>query len=61
MPHWDSVPSMERHMSRRNEAVSRLGIEHPGKKFCIGVQWHPEYDISEGDTRIFNAFIAACR
>src|SRR5262245_7324464 len=29
MPHWDSVPSMERHMSRRNEAVSRLGIEHP--------------------------------
>jgi len=37
------------------------GIEHPGKKFCIGVQWHPEYDISDGDTRIFNAFIAACR
>jgi putative glutamine amidotransferase len=37
------------------------GIEHPGKKFCIGVQWHPEYDISQGDTRIFNAFIAACR
>lgn len=37
------------------------GIEHRGKKFCIGVQWHPEYDISEGDARIFNAFIDACR
>ena len=37
------------------------GIEHPGRKFCIGVQWHPEYDISEGDARIFDAFIDACR
>jgi gamma-glutamyl-gamma-aminobutyrate hydrolase PuuD len=25
------------------------------------VQWHPEYDISEGDARIFDAFIDACR
>ena len=37
------------------------GIEHSGRKFCIGVQWHPEYDISEGDARIFDAFIDACR
>ena len=37
------------------------GIEDPKKRFCIGVQWHPEYGISEGDKRLFAAFIAACQ
>lgn len=37
------------------------GIEHPGYKFCLGVQWHPEFFISEGDRKLFSAFIAACR
>jgi putative glutamine amidotransferase len=37
------------------------GIEDPRRRFCIGVQWHPEYGISPGDKRIFAAFIAACR
>lgn len=37
------------------------GIEHPGYRFCLGVQWHPEYSISVGDDRIFDAFIKACR
>jgi putative glutamine amidotransferase len=37
------------------------GIEDPGKRFLIGVQWHPEYFISEGDSRLFAAFIAAAR
>ena len=37
------------------------GIEHPGYKFCLGVQWHPEYHISEGDRALFNAFLSACR
>jgi putative glutamine amidotransferase len=36
------------------------GIEDPRRRFCIGVQWHPEYGLSEGDKRIFAAFIAAC-
>lgn len=35
------------------------GIEAPERRFCIGVQWHPEYAISDGDTRLFDAFIAA--
>lgn len=35
------------------------GIESPSHRFCLGVQWHPEYDISVGDTAIFGAFIAA--
>jgi putative glutamine amidotransferase len=37
------------------------GIEHPNYRFCLGVQWHPEYSISTGDTKIFDAFIAAAR
>jgi putative glutamine amidotransferase len=35
-------------------------IEDPGRRFCLGVQWHPEYGISEGDRAIFRAFAAAC-
>jgi putative glutamine amidotransferase len=37
------------------------GIEDPRRRFCIGVQWHPEYAISEADRRLFAAFIDAAR
>ncbi len=37
------------------------GIEDPSRKFCIGVQWHPEFHISQADQRLFTAFIDACR
>jgi putative glutamine amidotransferase len=36
------------------------GIEDPAHPFCLGVQWHPEYIISEGDKRIFEGFVHAC-
>lgn len=36
------------------------GIEDPRRRFCLGVQWHPEFLIGPGDRRIFEAFIAAC-
>ena len=35
------------------------GIEDPRLKFCLGVQWHPEYDVSSGDHRLFAAFVSA--
>jgi putative glutamine amidotransferase len=35
------------------------GIEDPAWRFCIGVQWHPEYLIDEGDKAIFAALVAA--
>jgi putative glutamine amidotransferase len=35
------------------------GIEDTRRRFCIGVQWHPEYAISDGDTRLFAAFVKA--
>jgi len=37
------------------------GIEAPEKRFCLGVQWHPEFHIDEGDKKIFDAFIEAAR
>lgn len=35
------------------------GIEAPGYRFCLGVQWHPEYAVSRGDEAIFDALVAA--
>jgi putative glutamine amidotransferase len=37
------------------------GIEDPRQRFCLGVQWHPEYGIDPGDAKIFAALIAATR
>ena len=37
------------------------GIEDPSRRFCLGVQWHPEFEIDQGDRRIFAALIAAAR
>jgi len=37
------------------------GIEDPARRFCIGVQWHPEFHISPADAALFTAFIEACR
>jgi putative glutamine amidotransferase len=34
-------------------------IEHPGRRFCLGVQWHPEYGISAGDLAVIEALVAA--
>lgn len=36
-------------------------IESPRHRFCLGVQWHPEYAISPGDPAIFAALVAAAR
>ncbi|MCF8467161.1 MAG: gamma-glutamyl-gamma-aminobutyrate hydrolase family protein [Sneathiella sp.] len=35
------------------------GIEDSRYRFCLGVQWHPEYLISNGDWLIIDAFIKA--
>jgi putative glutamine amidotransferase len=36
------------------------GVEDSRYRFCLGVQWHPEFFIDAGDRRIFDALIAAC-
>lgn len=63
--------------SAHHQAVERVGpgvvvsatapdgvieaIEHPSRRFCLGVEWHPEYRVSPGDGAIIEAFVAACR
>ena len=37
------------------------GIESKNHKFFLGIQWHPEFLISNYDKRIFKAFIKACQ
>lgn len=37
------------------------GIESTEHKFCLGVQWHPEFTVTEADARIFAGLIAAAR
>lgn len=37
------------------------GIEDASYRFCLGVQWHPEFFIDPGDRRIFDALTAAAR
>ena len=33
------------------------GIEATNYRFCLGVQWHPEFSIDQADAKIFRAFI----
>ena len=55
-----SVPDAITVNARSGDGVIE-GIEDPARRFCIGVQWHPEYHISPADTALFQAFIKACR
>ena len=36
-------------------------IEIPGKKFCLGVEWHPEFLANSKELSIFKAFVNACK
>jgi putative glutamine amidotransferase len=64
--------------SRHHQAVKRLGeglvvtatapdgvieaVEDPNRRFCIGVQWHPENFYRTGEfSALFEAFLQACR
>lgn len=37
------------------------GVESAGYRFCVGVQWHPEFAIDAGDRHLFAAFVEAAR
>ena len=37
------------------------GIEAPDRRFCLGVQWHPEYHVDQTDPLLFEALVAAAR
>ncbi len=35
------------------------GLEDGRRRFCLGLQWHPEFLLDPGDRRVFDAFVAA--
>ncbi|MBI2707259.1 MAG: gamma-glutamyl-gamma-aminobutyrate hydrolase family protein [Proteobacteria bacterium] len=37
------------------------GIEAPAYRFCLGLQWHPEFAITSQDKALFMAFLEAAR
>ena len=37
------------------------GVEYPDHKFCLGVEWHPEFEISEHDRNIMKAFVQSAK
>ena len=37
------------------------GIEDPAYRFCLGLQWHPEFLIDPGDARVFAALAEEAR
>lgn len=63
--------------SHHHQAVNKLGdglevsavapdgvieaIEHPKYEFCLGVEWHPEYEKNKEDSLIIKALIAYSR
>lgn len=36
-------------------------IEVPGKRFALGVQWHPEFGLTEADHALFVGLVDAAR
>ena len=36
-------------------------LEKPDHPFCLGVQWHPEFESCSADTKIFAGFVKACQ
>ncbi len=46
----------ERHRAGRRDR----GGGGRARRFCLGLQWHPEFLIDPGDRRVFDAFVAAC-
>jgi putative glutamine amidotransferase len=34
-------------------------IECPGLRFCMGVQWHPEFTLGEADRALLRGFVSA--
>lgn len=36
-------------------------VEKTNHPFCVGVQWHPEFAVSDADKKIFEAFVEAAK
>lgn len=61
----NSVHHQAAHPSPRYDAVAHApdgvieAIEAPGRRFCLGLQWHPEYHAGEADRAIWRGLCEA--
>ncbi|MFQ5514115.1 MAG: gamma-glutamyl-gamma-aminobutyrate hydrolase family protein [Myxococcota bacterium] len=53
-------PGPELRVAARADDGLIEALEHPERKFCLGVQWHPEKLGTSHRHALFSAFIAAC-
>ncbi|NHN89642.1 gamma-glutamyl-gamma-aminobutyrate hydrolase family protein [Acetobacter conturbans] len=54
------TPGRARVSARAEDGIIEA-IEYPSARFCVGVQWHPEFLIDPGDSALFAAFIQAAQ
>lgn len=63
--HVNSVHHQAARPSSHYEAVAHApdgvieAIEVPGRRFCLGLQWHPEFHAGEADRAIWRSFCEA--
>lgn len=71
---WHDTPSIEVNSLHRHALVGTgamrvaawapdgvlEAVEGPGRRFCLGVQWHPEYRLTLLDRRIIAEFVGHC-
>ncbi len=61
--HHQAVKALGKNLNANTIAPDGLieGIESPDYRFCMGLQWHPEFIVSEHDASVFKAFIESTR
>jgi len=58
LQHLQVIDNIEIMATSSDDLVEAISL--PSQKCCIGVQWHPEYQLSQFDTAILEYFVAAC-
>ncbi|MGB0935793.1 MAG: gamma-glutamyl-gamma-aminobutyrate hydrolase family protein [Alphaproteobacteria bacterium] len=54
----DPAPSVRINSRAPDDVIE--GFEDTSKRFCLGIQWHPEFIITDADSKIFSSFVHSC-
>ncbi|RTR06898.1 gamma-glutamyl-gamma-aminobutyrate hydrolase family protein [Halomonas nitroreducens] len=59
--HHQAIKDVPKHLVVSAVAEDHVieAIEVPDQRFCIGLQWHPEYLINDSERRVFDALVEA--
>ncbi len=63
--HHQSIEKLGKNLTLNAKApdgiIEAISIPQGIYPFCLGVQWHPEYQSSSHDRKLFEAFVRACK